>query len=67
MIFCRLEGADVLSLDGGPSGGNGLADMEALEGEVMADGRPLPWDDPRPELVDDEALLYESALPAVAA
>jgi hypothetical protein len=38
MTFCRLEGAlEIVVLEGGPSGGNGLDDMFVLVGLVTAE------------------------------
>jgi hypothetical protein len=45
MTFCKLEvvlDKVVLDLDGGPSGGNGPADIDALVGLVIADVLLLP-------------------------
>lgn len=56
IIFCNVEGApEVLACDGGPNGGNGLVDIEAFVGLVMADEDELlpPWVELLPEPTDD--------------
>jgi len=55
ITFCRLEGPlDRPDLDGGPSGGNGLADILTVVGLVMAEELLLPpWFELRVEAVDD--------------
>ncbi len=55
MTFCKLEGAlEMVDLEGGPSGGKGLDDMDVLVGLVIAEELLLPpWFELRPELTDD--------------
>lgn len=41
--FCKLDGVlEMPDLDGGPKGGNGLADKDTLVGLVIADDALLP-------------------------
>jgi len=54
--FCKADGPlEIGSFVGGPRGGNGEADMEAVVGLVIADEPvlPPPWLELRPELTDD--------------
>lgn len=55
MIFCKLEGdPEIPDLDGGPNGGNGLCDIDAAVGLVIADElQLLPWVELRPELTEE--------------
>jgi hypothetical protein len=55
MTFCKVEGElETMDLEGGPKGGNGLADIDTLVGLVMAEELLLPpWFELRPELTED--------------
>jgi hypothetical protein len=52
--FCKLDGPlEVALLEGGPRGGNGLDDIDAFEGLVMAEELLRPWFELCPELMDE--------------
>lgn len=56
ITFCRADvELEPATFDGGPKGGNGLIDIEALVGLVIADDEELlpPWVELFPELTEE--------------